>query len=63
MAEFGDGKKKPSGAQNRKRKLEKEKKIQKLISPIDSFFRPGKFSQLLVGVPLWYLPTSQSTTL
>lgn len=45
MAELGD-KKKPSGAQNRKRKLEKEEKIKKLTSPIDSFFRPGKFSQL-----------------
>lgn len=47
MAELGDGKKKPSGAQNKKRKLEKEEKIKKLTSPIDSFFRPGKFSQLL----------------
>lgn len=42
MAELGD-KKKPSGAQNRKRKLEKEETIKKLTSPIDSFFRPGKF--------------------
>lgn len=47
MAELGDGKKKPSGAQNRKRKLEKEEKIKKLTSPIDSFFRPGKFSRVV----------------
>lgn len=47
MAALGDGKKKPSGAQNRKRKLEKEEKNKKLTSPIDSFFRPGKFSQLV----------------
>lgn len=41
MSGLGDNKK-PSGAQHRKRKLEKEEKIKQLTSPIDSFFRPGK---------------------
>lgn len=47
MSELGwdaDGKKKPSGAQYRKRKLEKQEKIKKMTSPIDAFFRPGKFN-------------------
>lgn len=39
----GKGKQKLSGAQTRKRKLEKQENIKKLTTPIDGFFRPGKF--------------------
>ncbi|KAL4712846.1 hypothetical protein ACJJTC_011916 [Scirpophaga incertulas] len=43
MSESKDVKKKLSGSQNRKRKLEKAEKI-KLTSPIDVFFRAGTSS-------------------
>lgn len=45
MAETDDKKRKLSGAQNRKRKLEKEENIKRLTTPINIFLqRAGKLS-------------------